>query len=131
MHYLILLLSCWVINGAIKFSINSITHKKAAFSLIGYGGFPSTHTAIVTSMVTFVALTNGTNHPVLAPLIVLLWLVINDATALRKRIEEHAKHLNTLSDDSPHRERIAHNYYEIAGGIAVGFLVGWGFTFLF
>ena len=33
----------WLVAGLIKFTINSIKAREFAFSLIGYGGFPSNH----------------------------------------------------------------------------------------
>ena len=36
----------WLVAGSTKFVISSAKHKRLAFDLIGYGGMPSTHSAI-------------------------------------------------------------------------------------
>ena len=59
----------------------------------------------------------GFAQPAIAALLALLWIVATDAKSLRKHIEDHAKHLNTLDKKASHRERIAHKPYEIIGGI--------------
>ena len=44
----------WLVAGVSKFIINSIKAKQLAFGLIGYGGLPSNHSAIVSSMATLI-----------------------------------------------------------------------------
>ena len=41
----------WLVAGILKFTINSIKAKQLAFGLIGYGGLPSNHSAIVLSLI--------------------------------------------------------------------------------
>ena len=124
MEYLIVLLATWFVNGSTKFAVNFLFHRKEAFSLVGYGGFPSTHTAVVTSMLRYVGAAHGFDHPVVGGLLVLLWVVVNDAKSLRMRIGEHAKHLNEIDSKKSHRERIGHKMHEIIGGAVVGGVVG-------
>ena len=40
----------WLLAGILKFVFNSIKSRKLALGLIGYGGLPSNHSAIVSSM---------------------------------------------------------------------------------
>lgn len=127
MSFIIILLLSWLINGIIKFIINFVRFRNEALKLVGYGGFPSTHTSIISSMFFYIGFTEGFNNIVLAPLIVIFWLVINDALFLRIQIGKHAKSLNKLVQRNDHRERIGHNLYEIIGGILTGLLVPYFF----
>ena len=53
--YLITPFLAWLVAGCLKFLINSIKAKQLAFGLIGYGGLPSNHSAIVSSMAALIA----------------------------------------------------------------------------
>ena len=46
----------WLVAGTLKFIVNSVRAGKLAFGMIGYGGLPSNHSAIVSSMATVIAL---------------------------------------------------------------------------
>ncbi len=121
MEYIILLALTWLFNGSAKYAVNMCFHgRKNALGLVGYGGFPSTHTAIVSAQLFYVGMQHGFNHPAVAAILALLWVVVNDATSLRKKIQDHAQHLNKLDDSRNHRERIAHHWRDIVGGFAMG-----------
>ncbi|WP_272946035.1 divergent PAP2 family protein [Vibrio mexicanus] len=47
--YIVTPFFAWLLTGILKFFFNSITEKRLAFDLIGYGGFPSNHSSIVAS----------------------------------------------------------------------------------
>ena len=120
MKFILILIVTWILNGSIKFIINMFTSKTNPFKLIGYGGFPSTHTAIVSSFYFYAGFNFGFDNIIMIPLLVIFWVIINDAVNLRKNIGLHAKILNKLSPSSFLRERIGHEYHEILGGILVG-----------
>ena len=131
MKFILILLITWLINGLIKFLINSILYKNKGLKLIGYGGFPSTHSAIISSLFFYIGMTEGFNSVIMAPLVVIFWVVVNDALFLRMKIEQHAKSLNKLEKSSSHRERIGHKLHEIIGGILVGLSIAYLFYKLF
>jgi hypothetical protein len=54
--YVLTPLLAWLIGGILKFLINSLRANRLAFDLIGYGGLPCNHSAIVSSIATFIAL---------------------------------------------------------------------------
>ncbi|MEY4591029.1 MAG: hypothetical protein RL497_3105 [Pseudomonadota bacterium] len=111
----------WLVAGSAKFAINSIKAKSAAFKQIGYGGFPSNHTSIVTSIAWLIALKEGVESQALGVAIALSFIVILDATSLRMKVGEHAKRLNTLTpEEKPLRERMGHTPIEIFGGVLTG-----------
>jgi len=57
--YVLVPFLAWIVAGASKFIINSISSKQLAFELVGYGGLPSNHSAIVSSMAAFIAFKEG------------------------------------------------------------------------
>lgn len=125
--YLLCPFIAWLTAGGLKFVINSFVAKKPAFGLIGYGGLPSNHSAIVSSMATLIALKEGLNHPAFGVALTLAFIVILDAASLRKQIGKQAAALNLLAKTanfkSELRERVGHSLIEIIAGIAVGIVV--------
>jgi hypothetical protein len=117
----------WLVAGVMKFAINSIKAKKMAFGLIGYGGLPSNHSAIVSSMAALIALKEGIAQPAFGVAITLAFIVMLDASSLRRQVGKHAVAINKLSAESKDhqnlRERMGHSHIEIAAGILVGITV--------
>ena len=127
-QYLLTPFIAWLIAGSIKFLINSLIAKKAATDLIGYGGLPSNHSAIVCSMVTLIGLREGIEHPAFGVAVTLAFIVMLDASSLRKQIGKQAVALNRLANiqapgSSALRERVGHSLIEIMAGVVVGVLV--------
>ncbi|WP_029408069.1 divergent PAP2 family protein [Thiomicrorhabdus sp. Milos-T2] len=128
--YLITPFVAWLVAGITKFMVNSIRAKQLAFGLIGYGGLPSNHSAIVSSMVFLIALKEGISHPAFGVALTLAFIVLLDANSLRQQVGKHAKAINQLqaqSDNAPKplRERMGHTKIEILAGIVVGALVAY------
>lgn len=117
----------WLVAGVSKFIINSIKAKQLAFGLIGYGGLPSNHSAIVSSMAALVALKQGLGHPAFGVAITLAFIVVLDASSLRRQVGKQAAVINKLAagavDNQALRERMGHTPLEIGAGIAVGVAV--------
>lgn len=117
----------WLVAGVSKFIINSIRARQFAFVLIGYGGLPSNHSAVVSSMATLIALKEGINHSAFGAAITLAFVVMLDAGGLRRQVGKHALAINKLgtgaSDHPTLRERMGHTRLEIVSGIAVGIAV--------
>ena len=120
-------LLAWLLAGASKFAVNSLRAKRLAFDLIGYGGMPSNHSAIVSSIPTLIALKEGITHPAFGVAITLAFIVMLDASSLRRQVGQHAVVINRLTVILPEqqflRERMGHTYIEIAAGILVGIAV--------
>jgi acid phosphatase family membrane protein YuiD len=118
----------WVIAGSLKFVVNSLCAKKLAFGLIGYGGMPSNHATIVCSMASLIAFKNGLEHPALGVAITLAFIVMLDASSLRKQISKQAVAINALNQTKTTgklRERIGHSPTEILAGACLGVVLGW------
>lgn len=122
MDYALTPFLAWLFAGILKFVINSIRAKKFAFSLIGYGGLPSNHSAIVSSTVALIAFKNGIDSPAFGVAVTLAFIVILDAASLRREIEKHAERLNKMSHKKLFRERLGHRPHEILAGILMGIL---------
>ena len=128
LSYLFTPFIAWLVAGCLKFLINSIKAQKLAFSLIGYGGLPSNHSAIVSSMVALIALKEGFQHPALGVAVTLAFVVILDASSLRRQVGKQAEIINKLGaavdrEQPALRERIGHTPVEILAGIITGICV--------
>jgi len=120
----------WLVAGILKFLINSLRAHRFAFDLIGYGGLPSNHSAIVSSIATLIALNEGVNSSTFGVAIALAFIVILDATSLRRQVGKHAvaiNKLNSLTSGAPLflRERIGHTRVEILAGMVTGSVVAY------
>jgi acid phosphatase family membrane protein YuiD len=126
--YLVTPLITWTSVGPIKFLINSAKARRWAFNLVGNGGFPSNHSAVVSSMATLIALREGMDHPAFGVAVTLCFIVIIDANSLRQHVGRQAAAINRLAEgDKAHtwlRERMGHTLVEIAGGLATGIAIG-------
>lgn len=125
MKYIILPFVAWVTAGCLKFAINWLRHGRQAGRLIGYGGFPSTHTTVLASVVFLVGFTEGFATPMFSLGLGALVILVIDAHGLRRKVGEQAAAINTLRqhvglEAEPLRERMGHQWREIAGGLLLG-----------
>lgn len=120
----------WLVAGCLKFAVNSIRAGQWAFGLIGYGGLPSNHSAIVSSTAVLIALREGMSHPAFGVAVTLAFIVILDASNLRRQVGRHAQAINHLSPQAdghpPLRERMGHTALEIVAGLVTGSAVAAG-----
>ena len=121
--YILTPFSAWVIAGGVKFLINSIKSRQLAFHQIGYGGMPSSHSAIVCSVAAMTAFREGVESSVFVVALTLAFIVMMDAMDLRRKIGQHAERLNLLSSDLPKlRERVGHTPVEVLAGVLTGII---------
>ncbi|MDL0429713.1 divergent PAP2 family protein [Marinobacter sp. TBZ242] len=118
----------WLVAGGLKFLINSVKAGKPAFGLIGYGGLPSNHSSIVSSIAALIGLKESIEHPAFGVAVALAFIVVLDASSLRRQIGRQAVAINRLADSKEKsipqlRERIGHTFIEIIAGIGTGILV--------
>lgn len=130
--YLVTPFLAWLVTGITKFLINSIKAKRFAFDLIGYGGMPSNHSAIVSTMASLTAFKEGLDSPAFGTALTLAFIVILDASSLRKQIEKHATAINYINSNQREklRERIGHSKAEILAGIGIGIAISFLITHL-
>lgn len=131
LSYALTPLLAWLVAGGLKFAINSLHARRLAFDMIGYGGLPSNHAAIVCSTAALIALREGVSHPAFGVACTLAFVVMLDATSLRRQVGRHAQVLNRLTANAtaptpPLRERVGHTRLELMVGALVGIAVGAG-----
>lgn len=136
-RYFLLPFAAWWASGALKFAVNFLrahgggaARLAEARRLVGYGGFPSTHTATLSSVVWFAGFRAGFDTPLFTLGLGALVVLIMDAHNLRRKVGAQAAAINELRrvvgiEAPPLRERMGHTYPEIAGGLAVGAAAGW------
>ena len=138
--YLVTPVLTWLVVGPIKFMITSVRQRRLAFDLVGNGGFPSNHSAVVTSMVTLIALREGINDPAFGVAVTLAFVIMIDANSLRQHVGRQAAAINRLTGaapvataaavSKPLRERMGHTLVEIGGGIGTGIAVAFAIDYL-
>jgi acid phosphatase family membrane protein YuiD len=125
--YLLTPILAWLVAGTVKFIVNYIRFRKEAVNLIGNGGFPSTHTTIISSTVFFIGLSEGINAPIFGLGMAVLMITIFDAMGLRRAVGKQASVINQYVSANKTtallRERQGHTPVEVLGGLMVGFLL--------
>ena len=128
-------LIAYMFAGITKFAMNSIKERRLTYNLIGLGGTPSTHTAIVSAPLVLVALREGFDSPIASIGIGVIIIVTIDAMDLRRKIGKHAEAIKRLAPKDPEisklRISIGHNFKQVTAGFFVGFLVGVVLFFIF
>ena len=82
-----------------KVIIHLIKNKKLDWKrFLATGGMPSSHSALVSSCATSIALTEGVNSTIFALSIVLASVVMYDAVGVRRSVGIHAQNLNNINN---------------------------------
>ncbi len=136
MKYILLPFVAWLVAGCLKFFVNYLRHGSEAGKLIGYGGFPSTHTTVLSSVVFFTGFHEGFYTPIFSLGLGGLLILIIDAHGLRRKVGQQAQIINQLqyklygNNINKLRERMGHSWLEILGGLALGFCLGYVFNLI-
>ena len=103
--------------------------------IVGSGGMPSSHTALVVGLTTAVGLKDSLESSVFALCLVFSLVVMYDATGVRLQAGRHAEVLNQMilelptqhpvSDTRLLRDSLGHTPVEVGAGALVGLFVGW------
>lgn len=103
------------------------------------GGFPSSHTALVTSLCTSVAFRNGVESDIFMLSACLMMITVRDALGVRRANGIHAKKINEMGKElkekniieyKPIKEVLGHNPMEVVVGAFLGFFIGLAFSTL-
>ncbi len=127
---LVVLISQIILKPLIEMIKGTWTWK----NITAYGGMPSAHSALVSSLATVVGLNQGWQSASFAISLVLAIIVITDAIGFRAYLTEHSKAINKLIIDLPDEfeykyktlnERVSHTMPEVLAGTAVGIIFAW------
>ena len=125
----------WLVAQIAKIFLFAMTHKKWDIErLVGSGGMPSSHSALVTALCTSIGILDGMNSEIFALACVFAAIVMYDAAGVRRAAGEQARILNTLLDEfdrgegvSPARlrELLGHTPVEVLAGAVLGIAVSY------
>lgn len=114
--------------------------KALAESLIWRtGGFPSSHTALVTTLTTCIGFRSGVSSDTFMLSFCFLMVTIRDALGVRRASGLQARKLNELGNElsdkkmieyKPIKEILGHRPLEVIFGAILGFFIGLGFAVL-
>lgn len=120
----------WATAQLAKTVIHLIINKKFdPERLVGMGGMPSCHSAMVCALTVSTARAEGVNSTLFAIAIMFATVVMYDAMGVRRAAGEQAKVLNRLvqeddeNEGKPLKEFLGHKPIEVLAGALLGILV--------
>lgn len=136
--YLIVPFTVWFAIQLFKVIWDIVTTHKFNFKrILGAGGMPSSHSAVVTSLATMIGKSQGINTPIFALAVIFASVVMYDAAGVRRAAGKQAKLLNKLIETPGLTNlQVQEKLVEVLGhtptqvivgaiiGIAVGLLAG-------
>lgn len=124
----------WVVIQLFKFFTDFAKNKKINFKrLIGAGGMPSSHSAVVCCLAVTVGKTRGFDSPEVAIATILALVTMYDAAGVRRAAGKQARLLNkiietpglsTLQVQERLVEVLGHTPVQVFVGAVIGILVG-------
>lgn len=133
-RYLIVPFVTWLCVQTFKVLWELATTKKFNFKrIIGAGGMPSSHTAIVISITTMVGRSQGINSVIFAVSLIFSLVVMYDACGVRRQAGKQARILNdivntpgltTVQVREKLVEALGHTPLQVVVGAIVGFVAG-------
>lgn len=127
----------WVVSQVLKVLVVLAREKRLELRfLVGSGGMPSSHTALVCSLATVVGMTQGFGSVVFAVVAILAMVVMYDAAGVRRAVGRQSTILNRivkeLLEKRPRdeverhlREFIGHTPFQVIVGAALGIFIAW------
>lgn len=133
-QYLIVPLSVWFCIQLFKVIWDLVaTHKFNFKRILGAGGMPSSHSAVVTSLATMLGKSQGLTSPIFALSVIFAFVVMYDAAGVRRAAGKQAKLLNKLIEtpgltnlqvQEKLVEVLGHTPTQVIVGAMVGIIVG-------
>ena len=124
----------WFSIQSFKLIYDLIKTKKFNFKrIMGAGGMPSSHSAVVTAMATLIGKDEGVNTPIFALSILLACVVMYDACGVRRAAGKQATLLNKLIEtpgltgvevSEKLVEVLGHTPVQVFVGAFIGLVVG-------
>ena len=124
----------WFFIQSFKVIYELATTKKFNFKrIIGAGGMPSSHTAVVTTLAAMVGKSEGFDTPIFAMALIFSLVVMYDAAGVRRAAGKQARLLNKIVEtpglsgvEVQERlvEVLGHTPLQVLVGAAIGITVG-------
>ena len=132
--YIVVPLIVWFAIQNFKWIYEFLRTKKLNFKrIIGAGGMPSSHSAIVTTVTTMIGRFEGIKSPIFAVSLVFSLIVMYDASGVRRAAGKQAKLLNKIVEtpgltglqvSEKLVEVLGHTPIEVIVGAIIGVVVG-------
>lgn len=116
----------WLTIQIFKFLTDFMINKKLNFKrLLGAGGMPSSHSAVVTSLATLVGKNEGFNSPIFAISVIFAFIVMYDAAGIRRAAGKQAKLLNKIIETPGlNMNQVQERLVEVLGHTPVQVFIG-------
>ncbi len=124
----------WFGIQVFKLVYDLVKTKKFNFKrIMGAGGMPSSHSAVVTSLTTLVGKDIGVNSPVFAIALIFSFVVMYDACGVRRAAGKQAKVLNDIVNtpglsniqvQEKLQEALGHTPVQVFVGALIGIIAG-------
>ncbi len=122
----------WAIAQSIKIILTYIIDKKLDWSrLVGTGGMPSSHSALMMALSVSVGKYYGFDSPMFAIALIMAFVVMYDAAGIRRAAGGHARILNKImhqyqiGEENRVKELLGHTPFEVSMGALLGIVVGY------
>lgn len=127
----------WVIAQIIKTALYLVKNKTfKSERLLGAGGMPSSHSALVCSATVAVSRVVGVGSPLFAVMFLLALIVMYDAMGVRRAAGLHAKEINRMNKYLEQKDKsvvvpkkkelkefLGHTPFEVLGGALLGIII--------
>lgn len=132
--YIYVPLMLWFVIQLYKLIYDLCTTKKFNFKrIMGAGGMPSSHSAVVTSLATLVGKYNGVDSAIFSIALIMACVVMYDACGVRRAAGKQAKVLNEIVNtpglsnievQGKLQEALGHTPTQVFVGAIIGIIAG-------
>lgn len=132
--YLIVPFAVWFFIQLFKLIYDLVTTKKFNFKrILGAGGMPSSHSAVVVSLATMIGKSQGITSPIFGLAVIFAFVVMYDAAGVRRAAGKQAKLLNKIVETpglsgvevtERLQEVLGHTPIQVFVGALIGLIVG-------
>ena len=132
--YLIVPFATWFFIQLFKLIYDLVTTKKFNFKrILGAGGMPSSHSAVVVALCTMIGKQYGINSAIFGLSVIFAFVVMYDAAGVRRAAGKQAKLLNRIVQTpgltnvevkEKLQEVLGHTPIQVFVGALIGFVVG-------
>jgi len=132
--YIYIPIMLWFFIQLFKLLYDLVTTKKFNFKrIMGAGGMPSSHSAVVVGIATLIGKYEGVDTPIFALALITAFIVMYDACGVRRAAGKQAQLLNKLVETPGLTgvqvserlvEVLGHTPVQVFVGALIGFIVG-------